>query len=283
MSPSVLTAEVNGITLAYQDLGTGTPLVLINGFASTMDMWSPPVLAALASRFRIIIFDHRGTGYSSASDDPFSITLFAGDTLALMDVLGIARAPIIGLSMGASIAQELVLAHPDRVDRLVLVAGTCGGSEAVQMAPLVRETLSDKSGTSLDLANRMFSVLFTRDWLAVHDPWQYCPDVRETTSVESAARQAEAFYSWPGSFSRLPQIRLPTLVVTGTDDVVIPPANAFTLAGRIPGARLVQFPDAGHGLMYQCPGGVCEGCAGVPWGIVMNGNDSTLPGAGKGF
>jgi pimeloyl-ACP methyl ester carboxylesterase len=140
------------------------------------------------------------------------------------------------------------------VDRLILVAGTCGGSEAVRMAPEVWETLSDKSGTGTDLANRMFSVLFSKDWLAEHDPWQYCPEVRETTHEEIAARQAEAFYTWPGSYDRLPQIHPPTLVVTGTDDVVIPPANAVTLSERIPGARLVQFPGAGHGLMYQFPG-----------------------------
>jgi pimeloyl-ACP methyl ester carboxylesterase len=252
-SPPVLTADVNGITLAYQDRGSGSPLVLINGFASTMDMWSPPVLAGLADHFRIIIFDHRGTGYSSASDDPFSIPLFAGDTMTLMDALGISRAHILGLSMGASVAQELVLAYPERVDRLILVAGTCGGSKAVRMAPEIWETLSDKSGTGPDLANRMFSVLFTKDWLAAHDPWKYCPEVSETTSKAIAARQAEAFYTWSGSYDRLPKIRLPALVVTGTDDVVIPPVNAVTLSERIPGARLVQFPGAGHGLTYQCP------------------------------
>jgi pimeloyl-ACP methyl ester carboxylesterase len=134
-----------------------------------------------------------------------------------------------------------------------LLKGTCGSREAVQIKPGVWETLSDKSGTGLDLANRMFSVLFTRDWLAANDPWKYCPDVRETTSEDSAARQAEAFFSWPGSYDRLPQVCSPTLVVTGTDDVVIPPENAVTLAERIPGARLVQFPGAGHGMMYQCP------------------------------
>jgi pimeloyl-ACP methyl ester carboxylesterase len=252
-SPPVRTADVNRITLAYQDRGSGFPLVLINGFASTMDMWSPPVLAALADHFRIIVFDHRGTGYSSASDEPFSITLFANDTLALMDALGISRAHILGLSMGASVAQELALARPERVDRLILVAGTCGGSEAVRMEPSVWETLSDKSGTGTELANRMFSVLFTKDWLTANDPWKYCPEVRETTSEESAARQAEGFYTWPGSYDRLTQVRSPTLVLTGADDVVIPPENAVTLLERIPGARLMQFPGAGHGLMYQCP------------------------------
>jgi pimeloyl-ACP methyl ester carboxylesterase len=253
MPPNVLTAEINGVTIAYQELGSGFPLILINGFASTMDMWNPPVLVALAEHYRVVIFDNRGTGYSSASDDPFSIPLFASDALALMDALGIARAHLLGHSMGTCIAQELVLACPNRVNRLILVAGTCGGSEAVQMSPDVLKTLSDKSGTGLDLANRMFSVLFPKDWLVAHDPWKYCPDVHETVSEESAARQAEALYTWPGSYNRLPQVSSPTLVITGTDDVVIPRANAIALSERIPGARLEQFPGAGHGLMYQYP------------------------------
>lgn len=249
----VQNVTVNGITIAYKEMGAGYPLVLINGFASTMDMWNPPVLADLAHHFRIIIFDNRGTGFTSTAVTPFSIFLFAEDTAGLMDALGISRAHILGLSMGASVAQELVLAQPAMVDRLILVAGTCGGSEAAGMEPYVWESLSDKSGTGIDLANRMFSVLFSKDWLAAHDPWKYCPEVQETTSEESAARQAEAFFSWPGSYERLPAIRSPTLVVTGTDDVVIPPVNSLTLVDRIPDARLMDLAGAGHGLIYQCP------------------------------
>ena len=251
----VKTVEVNGITLAYRELGGGAPLIMINGFASTMDTWNPPVLEELARHFQVIIFDNRGTGYSTASDEPFSIPLFAHDTISLMDALGISRAHVLGHSMGACVAQELVLAHPERVNTLILVSGTCGGERMVRMEQAVWKTLSDKSGTGLDLANRMFSVIFPETWLAKHDPWQYCPDVHETTSEESAARQAEALFSWPGSYDRLPAIRSPTLIVTGTDDVVIPPANSRTIADRIPGARLKEFAGAGHGLMYQCPGG----------------------------
>lgn len=251
--PEIQFVDVNGITLAYQELGSGSPLVLINGFASTMDMWNPPVLAALSGQYRVLIFDNRGTGYSSASGEPFSIPLFAGDTLALMDALGIARAHLLGHSMGSCIAQEIALAHPERAGRLVLVAGTCGGARMVRMRPEIWQTLSDKSGTGLDLANRMFSVLFPQEWRAAHDPWQYCPDVRETVSEQSAVKQADALFSWAGTYDRLPAIRSPTLVVTGTEDVVIPPANSWLLAERIPGARLERIPGAGHGLMYQCP------------------------------
>jgi pimeloyl-ACP methyl ester carboxylesterase len=253
VSLPVQAADVNGITLAYQELGQGHPLLMINGFASTMDTWNPPVLEELAQNFRVIIFDNRGTGYSTASDTPFSIPLFAEDTIALLDSLGIARAHVLGLSMGASIAQELVLAHPERVDRLILIAGTCGGNVGVPVPCGVWDRLSDKSGELMEIVNRMFSVLFPEEWRATHDPLKYCPEVYETTSEENAARQAEAFFGWRGSHDRLPDIRCPTLVMTGQDDAIILPENSRILAGRIPGARLVEVTGAGHGLQYQFP------------------------------
>jgi pimeloyl-ACP methyl ester carboxylesterase len=243
----------NGAVIAYQEIGSGYPLLLINGFASTMDTWNPPVLDALAGRFRVILFDNRGTGYSSATDEPFSMSLFAADALSLMAGLGIFRAHVLGLSMGASIAQELVLRKPEAVDRLILLSGMSGGDRAVQMGQKTWETLSDKSGTILEQANRMFSLLFPEDWRATHDPWQHCPEVTETTPPEIAARQAEAFTGWPGAYDRLPGILCPVLVMTGSEDVIVPAKNAELLAERIPAARLVRVPGAGHGLQYQCP------------------------------
>ncbi len=252
-SGTVRTAVAGTISIAYRDFGAGQPVVLINGFASTMDMWNPPVLSALAEHFRVIIFDNRGTGYSPSTDEPFSIPLFAQDTASLMDALDIPDAHIMGLSMGASIALELVLLRPERVKGLILLAGQCGGTDAVQIRPEVWATLADKSGTPEEIAGRMFSLLFPPQWLATHDPWKHCPEVYETTSGEIAARQADAFRSWPGCCGRLAEIRAPALIVTGTDDVVIPPENSSILGRRIPGARIIPFHGAGHGLMYQFP------------------------------
>jgi pimeloyl-ACP methyl ester carboxylesterase len=249
----VNTVPVDDVSLAYRESGSGYPVVLINGLASTMDMWNPPVLSKISEHFRVIIFDNRGTGYSSSSEKPFSIPLLARDTATLMDALGISSAHILGLSMGASVAQELALSFPKNVTRLVLVAGECGGTESVRMQPEILAQLMDKSGTVHDVASRMFSLLFPPSWLATHDPFSWCPEVYETTSNEIVARQASAFFGWTGSFSRLGDIHSPTLVVTGTDDVIVPPVNSHIIRGRIPGAQLVGIPGAGHGLMYQFP------------------------------
>ncbi|OPY39241.1 MAG: short chain dehydrogenase [Methanoregula sp. PtaU1.Bin051] len=252
-SRTIRTVKAGTISIAYSEAGAGPPLVLINGFTSTMDMWNPPVLSALAEHFRVIVFDNRGTGYSSCTDESFSIPLFAQDTLSLMDALGIPQAHILGLSMGASIALELVLLKPERVGKLVLVAGQCGGREAAPIRPEVWATLADKSGTPEEIAGRMFSLLFPLPWLATHDPWKHCPEITETTSEEVAARQAGAFRSWPGCCGRLSEIRIPTLIITGTDDQVIVPENSDIIGRHIPGAQVVRFDGAGHGLMYQFP------------------------------
>ena len=256
--PPPETCTTGDVTLAYRTYGSGEPLVLVNGLASAMDTWNPPVLDALARHFRVIVFDNRGTGYSGASGEPFSVPLFAKDTAGLMVALGIARAHVLGFSMGACIAQELALAFPEKVDRLVLVSGDCGGAEAVRTDPDVFSRLIDKSGTIEDVVNRMFPLLFPPAWLATHDPVRYCPEVYETTSTENAARQLAAFSTWPGSFSRLEAIRSRTLVIAGNADAVVPCENSRLLAGKIPGAELAVFPGAGHGLMYQCPGRFSE-------------------------
>ena len=120
--------------------------------------------------------------------------MFVGDTATLMDALGIFSAHVIGLSMGASVAQELAISFPAKVTRLILVAGECGGSESVRMQPEILTRLMDKSGAVQDVVNRMFSLLFPPSWLALHDPASYCPEIYETTGDEIVARQEAAVF-----------------------------------------------------------------------------------------
>lgn len=118
--------SVGDVTLVYHEYGSGYPILFINGLASAMDTWNPPLIGRISRNFRVIVFDNRGTGFSGASDEPFSVPLFAKDAAGLMERLGIARAHVLGFSMGACIAQELALMSPEKVDRLILVPGTAG-------------------------------------------------------------------------------------------------------------------------------------------------------------
>lgn len=254
MEQEAKTIPVGDIDIAYRVFGEGYPIVLITGYSATMDMWAPALLQELATHYRVIVFDNRGMGKTTASDKEFTIELFADDTAALLDSLNIERAHIIGWSMGTYIAQELALRHPDKVDRLILYAADCGGEEAIQPSPEALEVLADTSGTPQERGERLLKLLFPLKWLEEHpDPRTYFPMPTETSSPENIERQYKAIVDWTGTLSRLPQITQDTLLIAGTDDVIPPPENSFIIAERIPGAWLVQFKDAGHGLMYQYP------------------------------
>ena len=242
------------IEVAYKDFGQGKPLLLIMGYGSTMDLWPPAVLANLSAHHRVIIFDNRGMGNTTTSDKQFSISLFADDAAGLLDALNISRADVLGWSMGADIAQELALRHPGKVDRLILYAGTVGGNESIPASPAVLEQLTNSSGSARERGERLFSLLFPAAWLREHpDSRTYFPVPAETSPPESYVRQVEAISSWNGTYSRLPGLRSPTLVLNGAADVISVPANAFVIGGRIPGAWVIQVPEGGHGTMYQYP------------------------------
>ena len=119
--------RVGDIDIAHKTFGSGTPLLLINGFAAPMDFWDPTLLKKLATNHTIIVFDNRGIGDTTSGDKVFSIKQFADDTAGLLEALKIKKADVIGWSMSGMIAQELALAYPDKVGRLVLYSSTCGG------------------------------------------------------------------------------------------------------------------------------------------------------------
>ena len=245
---------VGDIEVAYQIFGEGDPLLLIMGYSGTMDLWAPEVLKELASKYQLIIFDNRGMGKTTASDKEFTIELFADDTRGLLDALGIERAHVLGWSLGTYIAQELTLRYPDRVEKLILYAGDCGGKEAIYPGPEIMDALGDTSASSRERGERLLATLFPEKWLKEHpDPRTYFPKVTETSSPENIKRQYQSWQNWKGSYSRLPRITQPTLLITGAEDVNTPWQNSLMLIDLIPGAWLVQLEGGGHGVMYQYP------------------------------
>lgn len=244
--------KVGDIGMGYRTFGEGSPLVLIMGYGSTMELWEPALVESLAARRRVIVFDNRGMGGSEAGTGDFSIARFADDTAGLMEALGVARASVLGWSMGSMVAQELALRHPERVDRLVLYAGH---SDASMFPPAeeVMRTLADVSGTPEEQGARFISLLFPPLWLRDNGARVREVFYRPMGRIpgEIVGRQAMAIGAWAGSSARLGSIAAPTLVIAGAEDRLVPPENSRFLASRIPAAKLVMVEGTGHGLMFQ--------------------------------
>lgn len=250
----VRTIPAGDINIAYKIFGRGEPLVMIMGFSGTMDAWDTRVINQLAEHYQVIVFDNRGMGLTSDSPRQYSIKLFADDTAGLIKALKIKRAHILGWSMGTNIAQEFVLDYPELTDKLILYAADPGGTEALQPTPEILRKLTDTTGTPEERNMRLLLLLFPEKWFQAHpDIRQYFPKVTEVSSPENIARQAQAMTDWTGSYSRLGQIKSPVLIITGTEDILTPPANSPLIAKQIPNSQLVEVPGGGHGLMYQDP------------------------------
>jgi len=246
--------QVDDIQIAYKEFGRGYPLVLIMGYSGTMDIWDAVMLKDLSRSFRVIIFDNRGMGGSTATDKEFTIELFAQDTAHFMDALGLKRSHVLGYSMGTGIAQELALQYPEKVNKLILYAADCGGSEAIPPAPEVMRQLTDTSGSPKEREERLIRLMLPEKWLKdTPDYRRLLPRVKETSSMANIDRQTKAMEDWRGCCSRLPMIVQDTLLIAGTDDVLTPPGNSLMMVQRIPRAWLVQLDGGGHGVMYQRP------------------------------
>ena len=245
---------VGDIEVAYKIFGKGEPLFLIPGFSMTMDMWDPIVLNKLSSNHTIIIFDNRGIGDTNAGNKSPSIQQFATDIAGLIDVLGFKKSvDILGLSMGGFIAQELALLHPEKVNRLIIYASSCGGKESLppQVSPEVMTSMISGNAT-LDI---FASTLFPKEWIREHTDYiqKNIALPMDKVSKQSLQRQFEANSKWTGTCSRLSTITKPKLVITGTEDITSPPVNSLRIAEKIPGAWLVQIRRGGHGVMFQYP------------------------------
>jgi pimeloyl-ACP methyl ester carboxylesterase len=247
-------AQVGDLNMCYELRGDGPPLVLIMGLTANMDWWDPETLDALYERYRVLVFDNRGAGRTETPETgDFSCAQMADDTAGLMEALGIERAHVVGVSMGGMIAQELALSHPDKVDRLVLCVTFCGGKHTVYATQEVLQTMADTSGTADDMIRRILSIMFPAEWLEANK--DHFDDFRERylrapCTPHNTVRQFMGTTKLD-TYDRLPSIAAPTLVMCGAEDVLIPPVNSRTIAGRIPGAKLIEYPGSGHAFQSQ--------------------------------
>jgi pimeloyl-ACP methyl ester carboxylesterase len=245
---------VGPIQVAYREWGQGDPLILITGLAATMALWDPTLLAHLATHYRVIVFDNRGVGATTTEPGPVTIARLADDAAGFMAALGIDRAHVLGYSLGGFVAQELALQHPDHVQRLVLLNTSCGGSESVPVPPGIIHALTDPSGTVDQILNRVIAALVPDTWARQHRARLEAILLGARPPSQAGVQaQVRAIDTWGGTCARLSQVAPPTLVVTGTRDEVLVPANSLQLVRGIPNAWLAQFREGGHGLQYQYP------------------------------
>jgi len=250
-------ARVNGISINYSVEGRGEPLFLIMGFSGSKMAWFFQ-RRAFRKHLQVVTFDNRGVGQSDKPPGPYSMQMFADDTVGLMDHLGIDKAHVLGASMGGMIAQHIALSHPERVRKLVLsctVASRQGGGvhSAEYMKRLgLSEDASDDELRQIGPKKLMGMVVS----LAVNDRllgMTAGPILRifaGRLATDGVRGQFEAILGHD-TLGRLPTIQAPTLVIVGDQDRLINPASSDVLAGAIPGARLVKVEGGSHAFFIS--------------------------------
>jgi pimeloyl-ACP methyl ester carboxylesterase len=249
------TTRVNDINLYYEVFGEGEPILLIHGLASRGKGFKFQI-PALSERFRTITFDNRGVGETDQPKEPYSIAGMADDAAGLLDTLGVESAHVFGVSMGGMIAQELVLRHPGRVRKLALGCTHSGIKHCAPSPQWVTDIFKSLPGKPRAQVVREGIPFNFSPFTQEHNPQlieEMVPLMIDNRQRGYAyTNQINAVYAFD-AYDRLPQIAAPTLILTGTDDVLIPPANSQTLVDRIPGARLVEFEHAGHLFFVEKP------------------------------
>ncbi len=254
-------AKAGQIDLSYDRAGDGPPLLLIMGMSGTKHHWGDSLLEQLRGDFDTIVYDHRDAGDSTRTEGPFTIAELAEDAAGLLTALEIDSAHVMGISMGGMIAQELVLAHPERLRSLTLGCTYCGGEGGVLASEGVMRKLAEamSSGDRERAVRASWEVNVSPSFAANEDAWARfrATGMRYGLPVEVIMRQMQAIAGHDTS-ARLAQIHTPTLVVHGTVDQLLPVQNGHMIAGLIPDARLEIFDGVGHMFFLEKPERIAE-------------------------
>jgi pimeloyl-ACP methyl ester carboxylesterase len=244
--------QVGAQTVPYDEAGAGHPLLLLTGLGSTRWAWWKQI-GPLARSYRVINIDNRDAGESAPSVGPYSVADMADDAAGVITNLGIGPAYVLGISMGGFIAQELALRHPELVEKLILVSTSAGGASHVPPAPDVSALFftvveGEDIGTRV---RRIYPRIAAPGYMAGH-PADLDQIVRNSEarpmSREGYGRQVGAVLSHlrQGTADRLAQVRMPTFVIHGEGDPLVPYANGQYIAAHIDRARLSTYAGVGH-------------------------------------
>ncbi|MEI7864400.1 MAG: alpha/beta hydrolase [Chthoniobacterales bacterium] len=261
-TPEIKYAQVGDVKLAYYMRGKGDPLLLINGFMSTMSLWDPMMVEELAKEHQVILFDNRGVGLSTdTTENNTTIPQMADDAAGLIKALGLQKANVLAWSMGARIGQQLLIRHPEVVDKAVLCSANPGGKYEDAAAPDVEGRLNNPDLPKME----KLALCFTDDEAGKQAAKDAVARLKAAvaagtfpddfdTSKETVERQDRARTTlWKAdnsNFEDLKNVKLPVLVADGRDDAIDPPTNSLMIANQIPFAWLAYF-KGGHAFVFQ--------------------------------
>jgi pimeloyl-ACP methyl ester carboxylesterase len=251
--PSV---EANGTELHCLRAGEGEPLLLIQGMSATHLAWGRPFLEELEPGFETIVFDNRGMGLSGRAEIPFTIADMAADTAGLLDALELETAHVVGISMGGMIAQELALAHPERIRTLTIGASYCGGPNGSLMAPEDLQMLGAAmaSGEREQVFRAMWEINLSPEFRAEDSRFEAFAEMASSLPAPGPViMQQMRACGAHDTHGRLAQIELPTMVVHGDADRLLGHANGAEIAAAIPGSRFETLAGAGHMFWWERP------------------------------
>jgi pimeloyl-ACP methyl ester carboxylesterase len=247
----------------WHEGGSGPALVLVNGWSCSGLVWPRALVQRLEQRFRVIRPDNRGSGWSRSAPAPFLVSDLAYDVESVLDYLGHERATVLGLSLGSMVGIEFALRRPERVDRLVIVAGRPPVPDYVPGDPAITATMLERPRPG-----ELLRPYLLRQWTSYVGPGFAAghPELMSELVDALAERvtpralmlnQLRAILGW-GRPKRLRDVEVPTVVVHGAEDRLSVVRNGMLVAQLIPGAEYVELPEVGHVVHFEAQDRIAE-------------------------
>lgn len=246
--------KCNGINIFYEVHGAGTPLILISGLGGDHLFWQSSI-ELLSEKFQVITFDTRGIGKTDAPVESYSMDIFVADLLALTDALQIEQAHLLGFSMGGNIALSFALQYPARVRKMIIAASHAKINTQIR---LFIDAVLDVYEAGIS-TKQMFDLIC---------PWLFSnaflsnPSNAAFLQFDENEPDQQPLYAWKNQYlahreydiiDRLPEIKLPTLIINGDQDLFVNKEQANQLKDNITSSILAVIPDAGHLINYEYP------------------------------
>ncbi|MBP6758106.1 MAG: alpha/beta hydrolase [Flavobacterium sp.] len=251
--------NVNGTKFYYRKLGTpneSVPVIFLNHLGATLDNCDPRIMDGIASKHQIIAFDNRGVG-ATEGKTPITIAEMAKDAIGFIKAMGFEKVDIIGFSMGAFVAQEILLQEPQLVRKVVMTGTGPAGGEGIKDVSKI--TYWDMFRGYLTFRDPKFYLFFNQNENGKKAAKEFLARIKERTEnrdekikLQSFGNQLKAIHSWGTQKPQdLSVIQQPVLIVNGDNDRMVPSSNTYDLAKRISNSELIVYKDAGHGGIFQ--------------------------------